>query len=194
VASINSPFVNEVNAQRASKGMRIQGIHELMPGGTLYRFVQRADLPTEKLLSSPWWFQSQAVRQILTAARSGHRGEDSVSGQASRMAGLSKTWQSSGAHYLLAAKVIGPLSVLWGTPLPIGTAPGSNRVSGLDGDQATDIEVVPDPRCVQFYAPGMWDRSVYWKTLVVVSCTKFRHSQELADGEVEAFLARVSRG
>lgn len=194
MASLNSTFVTDANAQRAAKGMRIQGMHELMPGGTLYRFVQRADLPAEKLLSSPWWFQAQAVRQVLTAAREGHRGDDTVSGQAARMAGLSKSWAGSGAHYLLAARVIGPLSVLWGTPLPIGTSPGSSGVSGLAGDQATGIEIVPDPRCVQFYAPGMWDKSVYWKTVTVLSCTKFKHSEELADGEIEAFLSRVSGG
>jgi hypothetical protein len=192
MTAINSTFVTDPFAQKASKGMRVQGVYELAPGARLYRFVQRGDLRREELLSSPWWFQGDAVRQVLLAARDGHRGDSTVPGQAAKMAGLSSSWEGSGANYLLAARVIGPLSVFWGNPRSIGIAAPGDTPTGLTGGQATEIEMVPDPRCVQFYAPGMWEEAVFRKTAAVVSYTKFAHSEDLARGDVEVFLSKVS--
>lgn len=191
--ALNHAFVNKQARAAAARGMRIEGIDHLHAGSLLYRFVQRADVHDDRYVSSPWWFQQAAVRKVLEAARMGHRGDDSVAGQASRMAALSSTWPDSGANYLLVAKVAAPLVFFWGAPRPVGEATAAQQqASGLaSGDDIHRLEIVPDPRCTQFFVPGMWDPDLSRKALRVVSRTKFSHSSDLAGGEVEAFLRQV---
>jgi hypothetical protein len=173
--------------------MRIEGEDCLRPGSMLFRFVQRADVSDREYVSSPWWFQISAVRKILQAARSGHRGSDKADEQVSRMAALSQTWDRSGANYLLAAKVTAPIIFYWGAPKPVGKRRAEQGLaSGLsNGESVTQIEIVPDPRCVQFYVPGMKKKELARKAFRVSSRTKFTHSVDLAKGEIEVFLKRI---
>ncbi len=194
MTALNSCYVNETARQVAEGGMRVEGANDFSPGTVLFRFVQRADVADEVYISSPWWFQASSVRRILQAAREGHRGESQASGQASRMAALSSTWARSGAHYLLAARVIAPVTFLWGAPRAVGMRnSGDERASGLDsGSVVAEIEIVPDPRCVQLFLPGMQDASLARKAVSVISRTKMKHSEALAEGEIEVFLRSVT--
>lgn len=195
MATINSAFVDEASAARASRGLRIEGVTEFWPGAILYRFFQRSDTRDADCIKSPWWFQGSSIRRILSAARDGAGGSSSVATQAARKAGLSEAWADSGANYLLCARVAAPISVLWGPPRPIGKLVGSDVVSGLaDGADVDEVEVVPDPLCVQFYVPGMWQPEIAAKAVRIRSRTKFKHALELEQGEIEAFLRRVSAG
>lgn len=194
MTALNSCYVNQGVWEKAEGGMRVEGVNDFSPGTVLFRFVQRADVADETYISSPWWFQASAVRRILQAARAGHRSESQASGQASRMAALSSTWAGSGAHYLLAARVIAPITFLWGAPRAVGKVQADQKVaSGLNSESAVaEIEIVPDPRCVQLFVPGMWDKSLARKAVSVISRTKMKHSEALADGEIEVFLRSVA--
>lgn len=191
--AINQAHVNETAHEHAQKGMRVEGIDYLQPGSTLYRLIQRADFADLKCIASPWWFQASAVRKILQAAREAHRGNSKVADQATKMAALSSSWPDSGANYLLVATVAAPLAFFWGTPRPVGkSCPQQDSASGLQShDDVDDIEVVPDARCIQFYVPGVWDEALARKAFRVRSRTKFKHSTDLADGNVEVFLAKL---
>ena len=163
------------------------------PGAVLFRFLKRSDVRDADCIGSPWWFQGSVIRKVLSAARDGAGGANSPAMHATKKAALSQSWADSGANYLLCVKVTAPISVLWGPPRSIGKAAGSRRVSGLlDGANVDEVEVVPDPQCVQFYIPGMWEPKVASRAVKVLSRTKFKHSVELEQGEVEAFLRRVS--
>lgn len=191
---MNLTHVNEATRARAERGLRVEGITEVHPGSVLFRFFQRADIRDAALLSSPWWFQMSVVRRILDAARSSPAGGPAVAEQAQRKAGLSETWRDSGAHYLLTARVLVPISLFWGSPRPIGRISSEQQVSGLANHaDAHEIEVVADSKCVQFYVPGVWDDRLRPQMLRVLSRDKFKHSVELAAGDIEGFLRRVSR-
>ena len=191
--AVNGAYVNESAHQDAETGMRVEGLDYMNPGTMLFKFVQRADVKGEDYAASPWWFQVSAVRKVLQAARAGHRGSDSASDQATRMAALSSTWERSGANYLLAAKVAAPLAFFWGSPRSVGkTTPGQKKATGLQGGSSVEeLEVVPDPRCVQFYVPGMSDKAMARKAVRVASRTKLKHSVDLANGDIEVFLASL---
>jgi hypothetical protein len=65
--------------------------------------------------------------------------------------------------------------------------------SGLKSESAVvEIEIVPDPRCVQLFVPGMRDKSLARKAVSVISCTKMEDSEALAGGEIEVFLRSVA--
>ncbi|TXH95314.1 MAG: hypothetical protein E6Q73_15000 [Pseudorhodobacter sp.] len=191
--TLNSCYVNETTREVAESGMRVEGVSDFLPGTALFRFVQRADVADAIYISSPWWFQASSVRRILEAARAGHRGESLASVQASRMAALSSTWARAGAHYLLAARVIAPVTFLWGAPRAVGrVSPGQTAASGLHSDvMIEEVEIVPDPRCVQLFLPGMENPALSRKVVSVISRTKMRHSEALAEGEIEVFLRSV---
>ena len=193
MAALNHAFVNHDARTAAERGMRVEGIDQLAAGALLYRFVQRADVRDDTCSASPWWFQQSAVRRILEAARMGHRGEDSVAGQAARMAALSATWPRSGANYLLAAKARAPLAFFWGAPRPVGKrSAAQTEATGLaSGDDIHSLEHIPDPRCTQFFIPGLWDPALSGKAIRVVSRTKFSHSADLADGDIDTFLRQT---
>jgi hypothetical protein len=192
--AINGAYVNEAAHEDAQNGMRVEGVDCVNPGTMLFRFVQRADVKDEDYVASPWWFQLSTVRKVLEAARAGHRDSERVSDQATRMAALSSTWDRSGANYLLAAKVSAPLAFFWGPPCSVGKTSGNQKkASGLkSGSSIAELEVVPDPRCVQFYVPGMSDKALARKALRVASRTKFKHSIDLANGDIDVFLARLT--
>lgn len=193
MSTINSTYINKASRTSASKGMRVEGEMSIWPGAVLFRFLQRADVRDADCVGSPWWFQASVIRKVLNAARDGAGAENRPALHATRKAGLSKSWARSGANYLLCAKVTAPISLYWGPPRPIGTSAGSQTVSGLcGGGDVDEIEVVPDPQCVQFFIPGMWEPKVASRAVKVLSRTKFKHSVELEQGEVEAFLRRVS--
>ena len=145
-------YVNEASATSASTGMRIEGVMNFWPGAVLFRFLKRSDVRDADCIGSPWWFQGSVIRKVLSAARDGAGGANSPAMHATKKAALSQSWADSGANYLLCVKVTAPISVLWGPPRSIGKAAGSRRVSGLlDGANVDEVEVVPDPQCVQFY-------------------------------------------
>jgi|GEM_PF-6704912 len=205
--SVNDAYVNEASHEFASRGMRVEGTAHIDPGTVLHRFVLRADVADCIYVANPWWFQASAVRKILEAARQGHFGDSTASGQATKGAGLSKTWKNnadtmeedkidktkeSGSHYLLTVKTFASLTLFWGAPRAVGKADAKDkRAQGLQsGDDVAEIEVVPNPRCVQFFIPGMHE--IASKAVSVVSKTKLKHSTELAGGDVELFLRKVS--
>lgn len=192
--ALNSCYLDKAAWDEARSGMRVEGEGGFSPGTVLFRFVLRPDVANQEYISSPWWFQASAVRLILQAARAGHRGESLASGQASRMAALSSTWVGSGAHYLLAARVIAPITFLWGAPRAVGKVQADQKAaSGLKSESAVvEIEIVPDPRCVQLFVPGMRDKSLARKAFSVISCTKMEDSEALAGGEIEVFLRSVA--
>ena len=58
---------------------------------------------------------------------------------------------------------------------------------------STKSKSYPTPNaCSSIYIPGMWEPKVASRAVKVLSRTKFKHSVELEQGEVEAFLRRVS--
>ena len=159
--AVNEAYVNEESREFASKDMRVEGASSFQPGTVLHRFVLRADVADRSYIASPWWFQTSAVRKILESARSRHRGDSTADGQASKGAGLSKTWddkkapaaRQSGSQYLLTVKTFATLTFFWGAPRAVGLAQAGDKLAtGLQsGSDIADIEVVPDPRCVQFF-------------------------------------------
>jgi hypothetical protein len=193
LTTINSTYINETSRARAERGLRIEGIAEAQAHSLLFRFFLRADFKDATLLSSPWWFQAAVVRRILDAARRSSAGGRAVAEQAKNKAGLSKSWLDSGAHYLLTAEVVSPISLFWGSPRPVGRTGQDPLASGLaDHADVGEVEVVPDSKCVQFYVPGTWDERMRPRMLRVVSRAKFKHSAELEAGDIEGFLQRVS--
>ena len=198
--AINEAFaMDDKTLRHACGGLRIEGTTVLQPLTILHRFVARADVSNEVYVASPWWFQASAVRKVLEAARSGHRDDFTAQGQASKGAGLSEKWKQeepckvqSGSHYLLTVKTIAPLVTFWGAPRAVGAVVGRPKeASGLKfEDDVAEVEVVPDPRCVQFYIPGM--RDIAFKAVAVVSKTKMKHSTDLAGGDIEVFLRKAA--
>jgi len=191
--SINLNHMKQDATQRAAQGMRIQGSTQISVGAVLFRFVADAVTSDQVCVKSPWWFQSSAVRQILIAARQGHRGDYSSASQARKRAALSDTWIGSGANYLLSAKLLEPLQVLWGVGRPIGTKSGHQGTVGLDGaGEVTEIETVADSQCVQFFIPGMWLPDIALKAVQVIARSNLAENPELEQGEIELFLAHAS--
>lgn len=198
---INSSAFTNVAKADAERGLREEGTTILWAGSFLFKFVQRADIPDEVSLLSPWWFQESAIRRILIKARD-HRSNEGITLnnatclQASEDAGLSKNWKNCGANYILVGKVIGPVKVIWGAPKPVGVEmTKSGFTSGLEfRSDVESIEIIPNPQCVQFYVPGMRNPNVARKCITPKGKFKFTHSEELASGKIEEFLNRIKGG
>jgi hypothetical protein len=197
----NGAELTQTAADDASSGLRVEGTNTLEPGSYLFKLVERADVPDEKCMLSPWWFQESVVRKLLINARDsreypGITLNNAACRQAREDAALSTTWLGSGSNYLLVGKVIAPVSFIWGAPRAVGLASSNeSRATGLSaGSNVESIERIPNPLCVQFYLPGMRDPKMALKCISPQGKFKFSHSEELAAGDVEGFLRKIKGG
>ena len=153
----NHAFFNQQEAEAAETGLRITGTITLEYGFTLFRFVSRADRRPVSCASSPWWFQSTAVRNVMNDARDSRR---SIASEAKENAAVADAWQNS-CQYLLIAKVYYPLKCFYGPPRVVGKTSLKVPLSGLPDKadirkhayEAVGLQI-PDYSVGQFYIPG----------------------------------------
>lgn len=189
---VNNAFINQEAWKSAGEGMRVEGLTLVNPDFRLFKFIQNSTSRDADLIKSPWWFQAPEVRNILNDARYHSSGISTPSEQAKQSAGISSTWLSAGTNYILAARTFAPIRVLWGTPKPIGSVTPGSKVSGLEsGQEISDIEIIPDPECVQFFIPGSW--KIANRFLSIQSRTKLDNNEFLLAGDIEGFINQISR-
>jgi len=154
----NHAFVNQEEVKEAETGLRISGITTLEFGYTLFRFVSRADFRPVSCASSPWWFQSNSVRNIMNDARDSRR---SIAMEAKENAAVADAWLNS-CQYLLIAKVYYPLKCFYGPPRVVGKTSKHVDLSGLpdkadiSNNAYDDVGLqIPDYSVEQLYIPGL---------------------------------------
>jgi hypothetical protein len=196
--AVNSVAVTQEAADHASIGLRVEGMSTLLPDSIIFKLLLSSLETDWKCMLSPWWFQESSIRKMLIAARD-HREYAHVSlnnaacMQAREDAALSKTWGKSGSNYILVGKVIAPVRFLWGAPKSVGSEKATSTIAqGLhNGSNIADLERIPNPLCVQFYIPGMSDPKIAVQCIAPQGRFKFAHSEELATGNIDAFLTRI---